>query len=289
VSAPLHVIVDGGLDDALALAVLVGLHHPIEQVIATEGSIDLVTTASVTRRLLTTLGSSVPVRLGVDHGIAGPYPDGRDPFHGPDGFGSRASALLPATTPTGRFQRLDGPVQCTGALTTVALGLRAGQSVSAVTWMGGSVAVGGNMTPAAEFNAWMDPTAADDVLTSGVPVRMVPLDVTRRFVWSTAELDALAAAGRLGAIYSEAIGFAQSRDGRFLPHDAVTAVALVRPDLFAWSSCSVRCETSGGLASGATIIDRDPDTGPGRVMVADDVMVAEVNEEILGAVADLVP
>jgi inosine-uridine nucleoside N-ribohydrolase len=289
VTAPLHVVVDGGLDDALALAVLVGLDHPIEQVIATEGSIDLATTASVTQRLMTTLGSPVPVRLGADRGILGPYPEGRDPFHGPDGFGSRASALLPATTPTGRFQRLDAPVLCTGALTTVALALRAGHSVSEVTWMGGSVALGGNMTPAAEFNAWMDPTAADDVLTSGVPVRMVPLDVTTRFVWSSAELDALGAAGRLGAIYSEAIGFAHTRDGRFLPHDAVTAVALVRPDLFVWTGCSVRCETSGGPSCGATIIDRDREDGRSHVMVAEDVMVAEVTEEILGAVARLGP
>ena len=40
------------------------------------------------------------------------------------------------------------------------------------------------MTAAAEFNAWMDPTAADDVLTSGVSMKMIPLDVTERFEWS---------------------------------------------------------------------------------------------------------
>ena len=42
---PVHVIADGGLDDALALTVLVGLNVPLSQVIATEGSVDLVTTA----------------------------------------------------------------------------------------------------------------------------------------------------------------------------------------------------------------------------------------------------
>jgi hypothetical protein len=46
---PVHVVVDGGLDDALALAVLVGLDVPLSQVIATEGSVDLGTTALTTR------------------------------------------------------------------------------------------------------------------------------------------------------------------------------------------------------------------------------------------------
>ena len=58
---PVHVIVDGGLDDALALAVLVGLNIPLSQVIAAEGSVDLVTTALATRRLMVTLGSADPV------------------------------------------------------------------------------------------------------------------------------------------------------------------------------------------------------------------------------------
>ena len=53
---PVHVIVDGGLDDALALAVLVGLNVPLSQVVATEGSVDLMTTALATRRLMITLG-----------------------------------------------------------------------------------------------------------------------------------------------------------------------------------------------------------------------------------------
>jgi inosine-uridine nucleoside N-ribohydrolase len=64
-----HAIVDGGLDDALALAVLVGLNVPLSQVIATEGSVDLATTALATQRLMVTLGSTVPVRLGTDRGI----------------------------------------------------------------------------------------------------------------------------------------------------------------------------------------------------------------------------
>ncbi|HXQ60116.1 MAG TPA: nucleoside hydrolase, partial [Acidimicrobiales bacterium] len=101
-----HVIVDGGLDDAVALAVLVGLGVPLAQVVATEGSMDMGTTATTTRRLMATLGSSVPVRLGAERGLESSYPAGRDPFHGPDCFGGRASTLEPADVPTEGFRDL---------------------------------------------------------------------------------------------------------------------------------------------------------------------------------------
>ncbi|HEY7948277.1 MAG TPA: nucleoside hydrolase, partial [Acidimicrobiales bacterium] len=138
-----HAIVDGGLDDAVALAVLIGLEVPLAQVIATEGSMDLATTAMTTRRLMTTLGSSVPVRLGTKEGLTSPYPTGRDPFHGPDCFGGHAGALDDADTPAETFRELDGPVFCSGALTVVAHGLNDGHPISEVVWMGGAVAVGG--------------------------------------------------------------------------------------------------------------------------------------------------
>jgi len=60
------------------LGVLFGLRVPIAQVIATEGSLGLTATASVTRRLVATFGSSVPVRLGTDRGLASPYPPAPD-------------------------------------------------------------------------------------------------------------------------------------------------------------------------------------------------------------------
>ena len=51
--------------------------------------------------------------------------------------------------------------------------LNAGNPVTEIVWMGGAVACGGNMTPAAEFNAWLDPEAADLVLGSGARLSMV--------------------------------------------------------------------------------------------------------------------
>lgn len=177
-SGGLTVIVDGGLDDALALAVLLGSDIGITQVIATEGSVGRSVTARATARWLATLGASTPVLLGADRGIGSPYPGGRDPFHGIDAFGGAIATLVGSADPLQRWQDVEGTVLCTGALTVVADALRRHQPVDGIVWMGGAVASGGNMTAAAEFNAWMDPQAADEVLTSGVPVRMVPLDIT---------------------------------------------------------------------------------------------------------------
>jgi inosine-uridine nucleoside N-ribohydrolase len=284
---PVHVIVDGGLDDALALAVLVGLKVPLSQVIATEGSVDLATTALATRRLMVTLGSADPVRLGSDRAIAGAYPDGRDPMHGVDAFGGKVGLLAPASPPDEQAADLDATVFCAGALTCVAESIRDGHPVAEVVWMGGAVAAGGNMTAAAEFNAWMDPTAADRVLTSGVTMKMIPLDLTERFEWKADEVQALRAAGRAGNLLADAIGYVLEKDGAFVPHDAVTAIALTSPELFGWTPRLVRCETKGEFTTGETVVDRRPWGGSGHVLVAEDVDVPEVSARILSAVASI--
>jgi len=287
-SKALNVIVDGGLDDALAIAVLVGSGITIDQVIATEGSVDRSLTARTTKRWLATLGSSAPVRLGADRGIHSPYPDGRDPFHGIDAFGGKISTLADVADPADQWQTLSGTVLCTGALTVVAESILRGQRVDHIVWMGGAVTSGGNMTPAAEFNAWMDPSAADQILTSGVPMRMVPLDVTQRFVWGGDQLAAMRNVAPTARLLAEAIGHVHERDGVFVPHDAVAAVALVDPDLFSWSTRAVRCESTGELTSGPTVADRRRSADAEDVSVADGVDIRQVNARILAAVSRLV-
>lgn len=153
--------------------------------------------------------------------------------------------------------------------------------------MGGAVAVGGNMTAAAEFNAWMDPPAADQVLAGGTPVRMVPLDITTRFLWTSEELDRLRATGRVGALLAQALGFLVHRDGIFLPHDAVTALVMTSPELFTWRARPARCETAGLLTCGATVVDRRPRAESAGVLVAEDVEVTEVTARIMEAIGRL--
>jgi pyrimidine-specific ribonucleoside hydrolase len=284
---PVHVIVDAGVDDALALAVLTGLDIALEQVVASTGSLDLMTTASVTSRFLATVRNDALVTLGASSGLTAPYPDGRDPFHGADGFGGFADSLDSAPTPSQHFMPLNGPVLATAALTVVAAAIQRGDSVTQVTWMGGSVVHGGNMTAAAEFNAWMDPVAADLVLTSGVPVAMVPLDVTMRCAWTMKDVETLATRGEAGPLLASAIGAICSRDGTFVPHDAVAVIAMVDPDLFGWTRRYVRCETQGALTTGQTVVDRRPQSPEPNAAVADDVDVGAVRDRILDAVSQV--
>ncbi len=283
----LSVVVDGGLDDALALAVLCGSGIEIDQVIATEGSLSRTLTARATNRWMATLGATAPVLLGADRGVQSRYPAGRDPFHGVDAFGGLLSVLPDAPDPEQPWDELQGIVLCTGALTVVAEALRRDHPIEDVVWMGGAVASGGNMTAAAEFNAWMDPVAADEVLTSGVSLRMIPLDITNQFIWEEDEISALREAGRATGMLADAIGSVRQRDGQFTPHDAVAAVALLEPGLLHWSMRAVRCERAGELTVGATIVDRRHPASSGPVAVADNVDLSKVTEWILTAVSRL--
>jgi inosine-uridine nucleoside N-ribohydrolase len=116
---------------------------------------------------------------------------------------------------------------------------------------------------------------------------MVPLDVTERFTWSAKELGALSETGRMGSLLAAAIDEIHARDGVFIPHDAVTALALTEPELFEWGSHWVRCEVSGEFTTGATVVDRRPDAPAGLIGVAQDVDVATATRRILEAIGNL--
>ena len=285
---PLNVVVDAGVDDAVALAVLVGAGVDISQVIATEGSVDLETTASATTRFLASLGApDVPVHLGARSGITQPYPGGRDPFHGEDAFGGFSAELIDAPIAARECSGIEGPVFASAALTVIAEALRRGDRPSFLLWMGGAVACGGNTTAAAEFNAWMDPAAADEVFTSGMSVSMVPLDVTVPCEWHRSDIDALGQLGTAGRLLSKPVRIMCDRDGGFVPHDAVTAVALLQPTLFQWCWRYVRCESEGTFSRGATIVDRRPQSPVANVLVAEACEREAVRAAIFDAIRAL--
>ena len=281
----LDVVVDGGVDDALALAVLVGSGVRIEQAIATEGSISTEATAAVTARLLGALGCDAPVRRGASTGLEGPYPAGRDPFHGVDGFGGASAVLPEVEAPISDWARLGPSVFASGALTVPALALMNGDPMQRLVWMGGAIACGGNMTASAEFNAWMDPAACDLVLQSSATVSIVPLDVTMRIGFGHAEVDQIRGLGAVGRAVAAAMAAMVERDGLFIPHDAIAAVAFLRPELFEWRRRWVRCETAGHLTTGALVVDRRRHSPPGDTDIAEDLDAPAVVEHIVAAVA----
>ena len=165
----------------------------------------------------------------------------------------------------------------TGPLTNVALLLARGVRPDAIVWMGGAIAEG-NITPAAEFNAFVDPEAAAAVFASGVPLTMIGLDVTHRALFTREHADRLRTAGRVGRVVAELSDFFQLFHERRYGmkgspvHDAMAVAAVIDPTLVGTLPCYVGVETASQLCDGRTVVDRWHVTGePSNADVGIDV------------------
>ncbi len=284
---------DPGVDDLLALLVLVGAGVVPDAVVATSGNVDVPTAVGNTEAILGRLGLTVPVVTGPPTSIAGAVVEvPGEPFHGPDGLGGVRAELGAGDSAhtlgwEAGMELLQGAAIVTGPLTAVALARRAGAGLTRITWMGGSVSEGGNITPAAEFNAWLDPEAADEVLTGDVPVAMVPLDATHRLPLYGDDIEAIGALGAAGALAANACRQLVERDGVVYPHDGIAVAAALHPEWFSWEQLEVRCETAGRVTVGETVADRRPGAAGGPVEVAMDLDVPAVHDFLLAGLAAL--
>ncbi|MBL0532433.1 pyrimidine-specific ribonucleoside hydrolase RihA [Aeromonas dhakensis] len=281
---------DPGHDDAIAL--ILALASPELKVLAVTTSAGNQTpdkTLNNALRILTLLGrDDIPVAAGA------PKPLAReliiaDNVHGESGLdGPKLPA--PAFAPVA-MTALELMASClrespepvtlvpTGPLTNIALLLAAHpelkQKIARVVLMGGAAGAG-NWTPAAEFNIYVDPEAADMVFKSGLPITMCGLDVTHEAQVMDEDIErvrgitnpvAQCVAGLLDffMIYHRdpKWGFA----GAPL-HDPCTIVWLLAPALFHGVECRVDIETGGTHTSGMTVVDRYGLTGkPANALV----------------------
>ncbi|MEH6690573.1 MAG: nucleoside hydrolase [Pseudorhizobium pelagicum] len=156
---------------------------------------------------------------------------------------------------------------CTlGPLTNVALALRKEPAIAGrvreLVMMGGGFFEGGNITPAAEFNVYVDPDAAAAVFASGMPIVMMPLDVTHQLLTRKDRVAKLAALGtRPAQVLVDWLAFFErfdeekyGSDGGPL-HDPTVIAYLLRPDLFSGRHCNVEIETQSELTVGMTVVD----------------------------------
>ncbi|MDZ5697206.1 nucleoside hydrolase [Chelativorans sp. M5D2P16] len=156
---------------------------------------------------------------------------------------------------------------CTlGPLTNIALALvrepRIAPRIGGIVMMGGGFFEGGNITPAAEFNIHVDPHAADVVFRSGVPIVMMPLDVTHKALATRARVDAFRELGTpVGLATAAMLSFSERFDKEKYGneggplHDPCVIAYLLRPALFAGRTCNVSVETASELTMGMTVID----------------------------------
>ncbi len=125
----------------------------------------------------------------------------------------------------------------------------------------GGAAVGGNVTPSAEFNVYADPEAADMVFTCGAPVYMCGLDVTMRAYLTAEELDELAALGNKQAVFARDVMqgilkfYRTYQLGGVAFHDPVTVLYADADSYFQTDFAGVRVETKGKLTRGKTVTD----------------------------------
>ena len=133
-----------------------------------------------------------------------------------------------------------------------------------VVVMGGAVAVSGNVTPAAEFNFFVDPEAAAQVLEAGLAVELIPLDVTRRVVLAQAVLterlrrcpdDRIARFILDFTLHGFAFGASQEGGGIVL-HDPLAMAVALDPSLVTFEPMSVEVECEGKLTRGLSLADR---------------------------------
>jgi len=261
---------DPGIDDAVAiLLALASAELEVEGIIAVAGNLPLAVTEANARAICELAGrSDIAVSAGCSRPITRP-PITAEHFHGASGLGTLnlpppAMALRPQhgvdfTIDLLRAAPPKSVAWCAlGPLTNVAMAvIKAPDIVDRVgelVLMGGASRALGNTTPAAEFNIHADPHAARVVFESGLPVTMIPLDVTHQ-VRSTPERIARIAA--LGTPVALAVAqlLTPPRSEPSALHDPCVIAYLLAPELFQGSRVNVAIECESALTLGMTVVD----------------------------------
>ena len=275
---PIIIDTDPGQDDAVAI--LLALASPELQVLAitaVAGNVPLALTTRNARILLELAGrQDIPVYAGAIRPLVRPLVTaenvhGKTGLDGPD-LPEPTMALTPGDAVdfiirTLRERPAGTVTLCPlGPLTNIALALvRApdiGPRIAEIVLMGGGCFEGGNITPAAEFNIFVDPHAAEVVFKSGVPITMMPLDVTHQVLTTSARVAAIRALGnRSGEVVAQMLEFFErfdvakyQSDGGPL-HDPCVIAYLLRPEIFEGRHINVEIETRSELTMGMTVAD----------------------------------
>lgn len=155
-----------------------------------------------------------------------------------------------------------------GPLTNLATAFRRApelaEKVRQVVMMGGTAAVAGNISPAAEFNFWQDPEAADIVFRSGAPLVMVGLDVCHKTELRPSQVQEVAGDSELGRFVLEAtrpwfrVMGGGTGDAPLHLYDSLAMAVAIDPSLVTLQDSYVEIETSDGPAQGMSVSHHVP-------------------------------
>lgn len=276
-AVPVILDCDPGTDDALAI--FLALASPELNILAVTvagGNVGLTHTARNACALVSLAGADVPVFAGADRPLLGSFVS-ETKVHGENGLGGVA---LPPGAPMAPGLASDvirrvlresaEPVTLIGIgpATNLALALTTEPAVAAnvaqIVLMSGAWAEG-NVTPAAEFNAWSDPEALAILLQSGRPIVFATLELTAQALMTQERIGTWRALGS-GVCLNTACDIQatvppSSRLAGAPLHDPCAVAWLIQPGLFTVRPCSVRIDLGPGPSRGRTVIDRWGRTG----------------------------
>jgi inosine-uridine nucleoside N-ribohydrolase len=306
---PVILDVDTGVDDALAI--MLALRSPeleVKGILTVSGNVHVSQTTANTLTILDLLEAApIPVAAGAAAPLARPGITA-GAVHGGDGLGGVAgrfpASRRTATTDAVGFlleaidrQPDDLTLIATAPLTNMALAIekdtRTVRKLRALVVMGGAVRVPGNVGPVSEFNFAVDPEAAAIVLQAGLPVTLVPLDVTERVVLTRKLLESVSPPGKLHAFVEEivagTIAFHRmhgEREGIVL-HDPLAVGVALDSTLVRREPMALAVETRGALTAGMAVADlrnrrRAAPTADVCVEVETDRFLRLFTERVLG-------
>ncbi|WP_170330780.1 nucleoside hydrolase [Ruegeria arenilitoris] len=270
---------DPGQDDAVAILLALASPEEIEVlgITAVAGNVPLDLTAKNARIVCELAGhTDVPVYAGCDRPLNRPlvtaeHVHGKTGLDGPDlpdpqmelTEGHAVDFIIDSL----RTHEPGTVTLCPlGPLTNIAAAFQKApdivERVQEIILMGGAYFEVGNITPTAEFNIHVDPQAADIVFKSGVPIVVMPLDVTHKALVTKPRNDAFRALGsKVGIAVAEMTDFFERFDkekygsaGAPL-HDPCVTAYLIKPELFKGRHVNVEIETQSELTMGMTVAD----------------------------------
>ncbi|KPU84617.1 hypothetical protein JI58_02640 [Marinosulfonomonas sp. PRT-SC04] len=280
-NSPRKIIIDTdpGQDDAVAILLALACPKDIEVIGITcvAGNVPLPLTHKNARIICELAGrTDIPVYAGCDRPLAhtlvtAEHVHGKSGLDGPDlpdptmqlSDGHAVDYIIE----TLRREPAGTITLCPlGPLTNIATAFQKApdiaEKVQEIILMGGAYFEVGNITPAAEFNIYVDPEAADIVFKSGAPIVVMPLDVTHKALVTKARNDAFRAIGTpVGIAIAQMTEFFERFDkdkygseGAPL-HDPCVTAYLIQPDLFKGRFVNVEIETKSDLTRGMTVAD----------------------------------
>jgi purine nucleosidase/pyrimidine-specific ribonucleoside hydrolase len=293
-SRPILIDTDTGVDDALAL--ILALRSPevaVKAITTVAGNVEVGKCTTNVLFLLRLLHyqHDIIVARGADRPLRRALVTAPE-VHGRDGLGNlnrrsgstRSVPLRAEQTIIELCQEFGKQltVVAIGPLTNIALAWRRNPSalrrMGSLVSMGGAFCVPGNTGPVAEFNYYVDPDAANIVLHSGLPITVIPLDLTEQFVLMHREFEHQSKRGRRRVVQSMSrftecyMRYHEQTQGFYggYVHDPLAVAAAINPRLFQTIGMKVSVETRGRWMRGMTVgtVQRDTHSRPGVVKVA---------------------